>query len=197
MIHCKNEWFQVDLNITDETDTTDTDSVSDSFEDIDASGASEAIAIGNAAAQILHPEIYKKRTDFVNKDDYALYVRTHVQVGMTVKCCRTYEEVHEGKRLQNFIPYIAAIRNTWLYHTYIDVPHFLNAISRKIVSINRHKFLWYWGDKLYLILQLSQSNLKVINLVHSTEILDVILWNDTIPNGHSMKSDISSNRGLL
>ena len=115
MIDCKNEWFQVDLNITDETDTTDTDSVSDSFEDIDASGASEAIAIGNAAAQILHPEIYKKRTDFVNKDDYALYVRTHVQVGMTVKCCRTYEEVHEGKRLKNFIPYIAAIRNT-LYH---------------------------------------------------------------------------------
>ena len=84
------------MNITDETDTTDTDSVSDSFEDIDASGASEAIAIGNAAAQILHPEIYKKRIDFVNKDDYALYVRTHVQVGMTVKCCRTYEEVHEG-----------------------------------------------------------------------------------------------------
>ena len=100
------------MNITDETDTTDTDSVSDSFEDIDASGASEAIAIGNAAAQILHPEIYKKRIDFVNKDDYALYVRTHVQVGMTVKCCRTYEEVHEGKRLKNFIPYIAAIRNT-------------------------------------------------------------------------------------
>ena len=84
------------MNITDETDTTDTDSVSDSFEDIDASGASEAIAIGNATA-IPHPEIYKKRTDFVNKDDYALYVRTHVQVGMTVKCCRTYEEVHEGK----------------------------------------------------------------------------------------------------
>ena len=96
-IYCKSYFnFQVDLNITDETDTTDTDSVSDSFEDIDASGASEAIAIGNAAAQILHPEIYKKRTDFVNKDDYALYVRTHVQVGMTVKCCRTYEEVHEG-----------------------------------------------------------------------------------------------------
>ena len=87
----------MDLNITDETDTTDTESVSDSFEDIDASGASEAVAIGNPTA-IPHPEIYKKRTDFVNKDDYALYVRTHIQVGMTVKCCRTYEEVHEGKR---------------------------------------------------------------------------------------------------
>ena len=87
----------MDLNITDETDTTDTESVSDSFEDIDASGASEAVAIGNPTA-IPHPEIYKKRTDFVNKDDYALYVRTHIQVGMTVKCCRTYEEVHEGKK---------------------------------------------------------------------------------------------------
>ena len=87
--------FKVDLNASDEDESSDTDSVSDSFEDIDASGASEAVAIGNPTA-IPHPEIYKKRADFVNKDDYALYIRTHIQVGMTVRCCRTYEEVHEG-----------------------------------------------------------------------------------------------------
>ncbi len=90
-----------DSEINNETsensgDESDTDSVSDSFEDIDASGASEAFANGNVTNAIPMPEIYKKRSDFVTNDDYALYVRTHVQAGMTVKCCRTYEEVHEG-----------------------------------------------------------------------------------------------------
>ena len=40
--------------------------------------------------------LYKKRTDFMNNDDYAMYVRDNIQVGMMVRCCRTYEEVHEG-----------------------------------------------------------------------------------------------------
>ena len=25
-----------------------------------------------------------------------MYVRDNIQLGMTVRCCRTYEEVHEG-----------------------------------------------------------------------------------------------------
>ena len=89
---------QVDLtenNTNTEDESDETESVTDSFEDIDASGASEAVAIGQVTA-IPQPEIYKKRSDFVNNDDYALYIRTHIQVGQTVKCCRTYEEVHEG-----------------------------------------------------------------------------------------------------
>ena len=40
--------------------------------------------------------LYKKRGDFMNHDDYAVYVRDNIQVGMMVRCCRTYEEVHEG-----------------------------------------------------------------------------------------------------
>ena len=32
----------------------------------------------------------------MNNDDYAMYVRDNIQVGMMVRCCRTYEEVHEG-----------------------------------------------------------------------------------------------------
>ena len=39
---------------------------------------------------------YKKRTDFVSNDEYALYVRDNIHVDMLVRCCRTYEEVHEG-----------------------------------------------------------------------------------------------------
>ncbi|KAK7486952.1 hypothetical protein BaRGS_00021768, partial [Batillaria attramentaria] len=40
--------------------------------------------------------LFKKRLDFLNNDDYAVYVRDNIQVGMMVRCCRTYEEVHEG-----------------------------------------------------------------------------------------------------
>ena len=94
----------LDVTITEEDETTDSDEsksfsrknnkypiqkwylflgVSDSFEDIDASGASEAqIAIGSTSKPFM-TDVFKKRSDFLNKDDYALYVRTHVQVGMT------------------------------------------------------------------------------------------------------------------
>ncbi|GFS15828.1 E3 ubiquitin-protein ligase HERC2, partial [Elysia marginata] len=39
---------------------------------------------------------FKKRSDFANTDDYAIYVRQKIQIGMMVRCCRTYEEVHQG-----------------------------------------------------------------------------------------------------
>ncbi|XP_054929802.1 E3 ubiquitin-protein ligase HERC2 isoform X6 [Dermacentor andersoni] len=39
---------------------------------------------------------YLCRADFTNNDDYAVYVRNHISLGMLVQCCRTYEEVHEG-----------------------------------------------------------------------------------------------------
>ena len=41
-------------------------------------------------------QVFKKRSDFVSDDEYAMYVRDNIQLGMTVRCCRTYEEVHEG-----------------------------------------------------------------------------------------------------
>ena len=41
-------------------------------------------------------QVYKKRIDFLSNDDYAMYVRDNIQVGMMVRCCRTYEEVYEG-----------------------------------------------------------------------------------------------------
>ena len=39
---------------------------------------------------------YKKRSDFVTNDQYAMYVRDNIQVGMSVRCGRTYEDVQEG-----------------------------------------------------------------------------------------------------
>lgn len=69
-------------------------------------------------------QTFKKRSDFQSNDDYAVYVRENIQVsapfdsfphsqpsqkaeydrvslssaqvGMMVKCCRTYEEVYDG-----------------------------------------------------------------------------------------------------
>ncbi len=72
------------------------DSFSDSFEDIDASGASEQAPLGVAVACVPPPEAYKRRCDFASNDEYAYYVRERLQMGMTVRCCRTYEEVHDG-----------------------------------------------------------------------------------------------------
>ena len=32
----------------------------------------------------------------MSNDEYAMYVRDTIQPNMSVRCCRTYEEVHEG-----------------------------------------------------------------------------------------------------
>ena len=72
---------------------SESESISDSFEDIDASAASEA-QLG--ATCLPPPESFRRRTDFASNDEYACYIRDHIQTGMTVRCCRTYEEVHEG-----------------------------------------------------------------------------------------------------
>uniref|UniRef100_A0A8C4NJF8 HECT-type E3 ubiquitin transferase n=1 Tax=Eptatretus burgeri TaxID=7764 RepID=A0A8C4NJF8_EPTBU len=39
---------------------------------------------------------FKKRGDFLCNDEYAVYVRDSIQLGMMVRCCRAYEEVSEG-----------------------------------------------------------------------------------------------------
>ena len=39
---------------------------------------------------------FKTRQDFVTNGDYAMYVRDNIRVGMKVKCCKSFEEVHEG-----------------------------------------------------------------------------------------------------
>ncbi len=81
----------------DDDDCSDSDdSFSDSFEDIDASGASEQAPLGVALSCVPPPEAYKRRCDFPSNDEYACYVRERIQAGASVRCCRTYEEVHEG-----------------------------------------------------------------------------------------------------
>ncbi|KAK7097783.1 E3 ubiquitin-protein ligase HERC2-like isoform X3 [Littorina saxatilis] len=69
---------------------SDTDSMSDDFAELDSYESNAPVEIIGGTA------LYKKKTDFMNNDDYAVYVRDNIQVGMMVRCCKTYEEVHEG-----------------------------------------------------------------------------------------------------
>jgi hypothetical protein len=39
---------------------------------------------------------YNQRSDFLSNDEYAMYIRDNIADGMLVRCCKTYEEVHEG-----------------------------------------------------------------------------------------------------
>ncbi|XP_074649618.1 E3 ubiquitin-protein ligase HERC2-like [Tubulanus polymorphus] len=66
---------------------SDTESMSSDFEDLE-------VAFNEVVQMECAPLL--KKTDFVTNDDYAMYVRDNIQIGMLVRCCRTYEEVHEG-----------------------------------------------------------------------------------------------------
>ena len=61
--------------------------------------------------------MFKKRSDFVSDDEYAMYVRDNIQLGMTVRCCRTYEEVHEGDVGK-------VIKVGWLKSSWVSVKEF-------------------------------------------------------------------------
>ncbi|KAF5273445.1 hypothetical protein FQA39_LY07462 [Lamprigera yunnana] len=39
---------------------------------------------------------YMQRSDFLSKDEYAMYIRDNIEVGMLVRCCKSYEEIHIG-----------------------------------------------------------------------------------------------------
>uniref|UniRef100_A0A8C3FUU3 E3 ubiquitin-protein ligase HERC2 n=1 Tax=Chrysemys picta bellii TaxID=8478 RepID=A0A8C3FUU3_CHRPI len=77
------------------TDLSDADTVSDEYSDEEmVEDVEEAEA--SSGAVVTESQTYKKRADFLSNDDYAVYVRENIQVGMMVRCCRTYEEVCEG-----------------------------------------------------------------------------------------------------
>lgn len=69
-----------------EAELSDSDSISEEFEDIDASGHDTC----------LQPEVFKKPADFSNNDEYARYVQEHISIGMTVRCCQTFDDLYEG-----------------------------------------------------------------------------------------------------
>ncbi|XP_064294379.1 E3 ubiquitin-protein ligase HERC2 isoform X5 [Phalacrocorax carbo] len=81
------------------TDLSDADTISDEYSDEEIAEEveeAEAACPVSSGAVVTETQTYKKRADFLSNDDYAVYVREIIQVGMMVRCCRTYEEVCEG-----------------------------------------------------------------------------------------------------
>ncbi|KFZ55913.1 E3 ubiquitin-protein ligase HERC2, partial [Podiceps cristatus] len=81
------------------TDLSDADTISDEYSDEEITEEveeAEAACPVSSGAVVTESQTYKKRADFLSNDDYAVYVRENIQVGMMVRCCRTYEEVCEG-----------------------------------------------------------------------------------------------------
>nr|XP_022328228.1 E3 ubiquitin-protein ligase HERC2-like isoform X2 [Crassostrea virginica] len=86
--------------------SSDSDASSEDFEEENSFDVnSEVVSYGNtsneASSGLTPPtsttqQTYKKRADFLSNDEYAMYVRDTIQPNMSVRCCRTYEEVHEG-----------------------------------------------------------------------------------------------------
>lgn len=79
-----------------ENDQSDSETLS-SF---DAGSDTESISEQEEVASASHDNIetnppiaYHRRSDFLSNDEYAMYIRDNIQVGMLVRCCKTYEEV--------------------------------------------------------------------------------------------------------
>ncbi|XP_054644739.1 E3 ubiquitin-protein ligase HERC2 isoform X2 [Dunckerocampus dactyliophorus] len=81
------------------SEVSDADTVSDEYSDeevLEEVEEAEPTFPVPAGAVVTESQTFKKRLDFLSNDDYAVYVRENIQVGMMVKCCRAYEEVYDG-----------------------------------------------------------------------------------------------------
>ncbi|XP_028301238.1 E3 ubiquitin-protein ligase HERC2 isoform X2 [Gouania willdenowi] len=81
------------------TELSDADTMSDEYSDeevLEELEEAEPTFSVPPGAVVTESQTFKKRSDFQSNDDYAVYVRENIQVGMMVKCCRTYEEVYDG-----------------------------------------------------------------------------------------------------
>lgn len=79
----------------DSTIDSDIESVCSTEADGPQSSSVAVVAAAITAAPSPIPSISKYLTakDFVDADKYAMYVRSHVKKGMTVRCCKEFEEI--------------------------------------------------------------------------------------------------------
>ncbi|KAL1491483.1 hypothetical protein ABEB36_012074 [Hypothenemus hampei] len=83
-----------------EVSAEDTESMSSVYES-DTESISYDNALGQCASDYVDDsqEVstqYCRRSHFLSNDEYAMYVRDNVEVGMLVRCCKNYEEVQLG-----------------------------------------------------------------------------------------------------
>ncbi|KAK9747381.1 Regulator of chromosome condensation (RCC1) repeat [Popillia japonica] len=85
-----------------EITVSDTESLSSYYSSEDESCSEQPDVVlqgyGDCGGDSLSPNgvAYKQRSDFLSNDEYAMYVRDNVEIGMLVRCCKSYEEVHCG-----------------------------------------------------------------------------------------------------
>ncbi|XP_045543165.1 E3 ubiquitin-protein ligase HERC2 isoform X2 [Salmo salar] len=87
-----------DVQVTDlsDADTASDDYSEEELEEEQEEQEEQAPFPVPPGAVVTETQTFKNRSDFQSNDDYAVYIRENIQVGMMVKCCRTYEEVYEG-----------------------------------------------------------------------------------------------------
>ncbi|XP_066141939.1 E3 ubiquitin-protein ligase HERC2 isoform X1 [Euwallacea fornicatus] len=76
----------------------DTESMSSVYEsDTESISYDNALGTGGSGDESQEPSPqYYRRSQFLSNDEYAMYVRDNVEVGMLVRCCRNYEDVQHG-----------------------------------------------------------------------------------------------------
>ena len=86
----------------EDADGSDSIAGGDSFDDLEdafqevlsaESGSSSTLPLPPSLPPTLPPTLpppqsFKRRAEFSSPDEYASYVRDHLQVGMTIRCCR-------------------------------------------------------------------------------------------------------------
>ena len=72
----------------DDADESDSITGGDSLDDLE-DAFQEVLSAESASSMALPVATYKRRADFSSPDEYAAYVRDHLQVGMTIRCCRS------------------------------------------------------------------------------------------------------------
>ncbi|KAL3277032.1 hypothetical protein HHI36_012394 [Cryptolaemus montrouzieri] len=81
--------------------TSETESTSSVYEsDTESVSYADGIAAQSVAPYgedgLSKPQSFCRRSQFLSNDEYAMYVRDNVEVGMLVRCCKSYEEVELG-----------------------------------------------------------------------------------------------------
>ena len=84
--------FRFQISVVEETAVVSSD---EEYGDENSSSSCSDGEAGGVERFNDSPVVYKNKSHFRDNEEYAKYVRNKIQVEMMVRCCRSYEEVHE------------------------------------------------------------------------------------------------------
>lgn len=122
-----------ELSSSDDSSDGDDD---DDDDDSDALSTSDTDGSSSEGETFALPTEFKRRSDLSSNDEYARYVRDNIQVGMMVRCCRTYEEVHEGD-VGRVIKVSASVlhESTPIMFLLLDLYHFILGLKHFFLTL--------------------------------------------------------------